>query len=309
MSEPRIDVAVISHNTAPMLRRCLKSVAGDTDAHVVVVDNGSTDGSVELVRREFPHVRVQVDPANRGYGAAANLAVQALRGRYVLLLNADTDLGSGTVDALADYLNRHPGVAIAGPRLVNAAHCYEPSAHPFPTPFALLMQETPLRKILRFVQGHEWRCRSVDWILGAALAIRRDAFNSVGGFDEGYFLYQEEVDLCYRLRAAGWEIHYAPVATVLHVGGASTSQYGAEMTGQLVRSTRRFARLRLSRTHEVRVRMVLATVFAGRLACDLIRLAWTREHEQRRRLRDLIRMWVSGFDAVIRSAGREDVAT
>jgi GT2 family glycosyltransferase len=111
------------------------------------------------------------------------------------------------------------------------------------------------------------------------------------------------------LRAAGWEIHYAPVATVLHVGGASTSQYGAEMSGQFVRSTRRFARLRLSRTHEVGVRLVLATVFAGRLACDVTRLVWTREREQRQRLRDLISMWVSGFDAVIRSAVPEDVAT
>jgi N-acetylglucosaminyl-diphospho-decaprenol L-rhamnosyltransferase len=305
VSEPRIGVAIISHNTAPLLRRCLESVAADTDAPVLVVDNGSTDGSVELIQRKFPLVRVQVDPANRGYGAAANLAVQALQSRYVLLLNADTELGSGTIEALADYLDRHPAAAIAGPRLVNAAHRHEPSVRPFPTPFAVLMQESILRHIPRLPRGHQWRCRSVAWILGAALAIRREAFIAVGGFDEGYFLYAEEVDLCYRLRAAGWEIHYAPVATVLHVGAASTSQYGAEMLAHSVWSTRRFAHLRLSPANEVGVRLVYATVFAARLGFDVIRLAWTSK--QRKRLRNLISKWVRGLEAVRQSLRREDV--
>jgi N-acetylglucosaminyl-diphospho-decaprenol L-rhamnosyltransferase len=307
VSVPRVGVAIVSYNTAPLLQRCLESVAADTDTPVLVVDNGSTDGSVELVEREFPLVHVQVDPANRGYGAAANLAVQALRCRYVLLLNADTQLSTGTANALADYLDRHPGVAIAGPRLVNHARCYEPSTHPFPTPLALLIQETPLRYAVRLGRGHEWRCRSVEWILGAALAIRRDAFIAAGGFDEGYFLYHEEVDLCYRLRAAGWEIHYAPVTTILHIGGASTSQSGAAMTGQLVRSTRRFARLRLSRTNEVGVCLVLATVFVARLAIDMVRLARPRKREQRDRLRGLISSWVSGLEEAIRPTAPDDV--
>jgi GT2 family glycosyltransferase len=145
-------------------------------------------------------------------------------------------------------------------------------------------------------------------VLGAALAIRREAFIDAGGFDEGYFLYAEEVDLCYRLRTAGWEVHYAPVATVLHVGGASTSQYGADMLGHSVRSTRRFARLRLSRMNEAGVRIVYATVFAARLGVDTIRLAWTRDDEQRTRLRNLIGKWVHGLEAVRRPLQPEDMA-
>jgi N-acetylglucosaminyl-diphospho-decaprenol L-rhamnosyltransferase len=306
VSEARIGIAIVSYNTAPLLRRCLESVAVDTDAAVVVVDNGSTDGSVELVQREFPLTRVEIDSDNRGYGAAANRAVQSLRSRYVLLLNADTELSSGTVEALADYLDRHPRTAIAGPRLVNAAHGYEPSGHAFPTPFAVFMRESPLRHIPRR-RRDEWRSESVEWLLGAALAIRRDAFIAVGGFDEGYFLYAEEVDLCYRLRAAGWEVHYAPVATILHVGGASTSQYGAEMLGHSVRSTRRFARLRLSRSNEVGVRLVYTGVFVARLGFDLIRLVWAREVEQRERLRHLIGKWICGLEAVRGSLHPDDV--
>jgi GT2 family glycosyltransferase len=144
----------------------------------------------------------------------------------------------------------------------------------------------------------EWRARRVDWILGAVLAIRREAFDAVGGFDEAYFLYQEEVDLCYRLRAAGWEIHYAPVATVLHVGGASTSQRAAETFGQYVRSTQRFARLRLSRSRAAGVRVVLAAVLVARLAREGAQLAWARDRERREHLRGRIAAWRRGLAAL-----------
>jgi GT2 family glycosyltransferase len=298
VSAPKVGVAIVSYNTAPLLRRCLESVVADTDGPVLVVDNGSTDGSAELVRREFSSVGLRVDPANRGYGSAANVAVGQLGTPYVLLLNADTELSLETVSALGTYLDGHSAAAIAGPRLVDDAGSYEPSAHRFPTPVALLMQETGIRRRLRLAHRHQWRPRSVDWILGAALAIRREAFEAVGGFDEGYFLYQEEVDICYRLHAAGWEIHYAPVATVLHVGGASTAQQKAQTFGQYVRSTQRFGRLRLSRTGAAGVRVVLAAVLVARVGRDAIRFACTRERERRENLRDQINMWLSGLQAL-----------
>lgn len=298
MSEPAIGVAIVSYNTASLLRRCLESVVADTRGPVLVIDNRSTDGSAELVRREFPSVHLRAEEDNRGYGAAANLAIGELGTRYVLLLNADTQLTTGAVEALAAYLDGHPTAAMAGPRLVSATGTYEPSAHRFPTPLTLLLQESGVRRLFGLARRNEWRPRSVDWILGAALAIRREAFDAVGGFDLGYFLYQEEVDLCYRLLSAGWEIHYAPVATVLHVGGASTSQRAPETFGQFVRSTQRFARLRLSRSRGVGVRVVLAAVLAARLARDAAQLAWTHDREQRESLRGRTAAWLRGLAAL-----------
>lgn len=316
-------VAIVSYNTAPLLRRCLESVLADTTGPVLVVDNRSTDGSADLVRREFPSVRIRAEMDNRGYGAAANLAIAELGTRYVLLLNADTELTPKTVEQLTAYLDDHPNVAMAGPRIVNAAGVYERSAHYFPTATSLLLHarwwpgpqaERPLappgqpssgRRLRPFevmLRRNEWRPRPVDWVLGAALAIRRDAFTAVGGFDEAYFLYQEEIDLCYRLRTSRWEVHYAPVATVLHVGGASTSQRAAETFGQFVRSTRRFARLRLSPARSAGVHVVLSGVLVTRLALETARLAWARDRERRERIRGRIAAWRRGL-AVLQERG------
>jgi N-acetylglucosaminyl-diphospho-decaprenol L-rhamnosyltransferase len=318
VSEPAIGVAIVSYNTAPLLRRCLESVLADTTGPVLVVDNRSTDGSADLVRREFPSVRLRAEEGNRGYGAAANLAIGQLETRYVLLLNADTQLTPGTVEALAAYLDDHPAAAMAGPRIVNRGGTYEASAHRFPTPISLLLharwwpgpqsqpapdpsgdpQKSRLRQSLALPRPGEWRARQVDWILGAALAVRLEAFEAVRGFDEAYFLYQEEIDLCYRLRAAGWEIHYAPVATVLHVGGASTSQRAAETFGQFVRSTQRFARLRLSRPRAAGVSAVLAAVLVARLGLEAAQLAWARDRGRRERIRGRIAAWRRGLEVL-----------
>lgn len=298
MNQPSVGVAIVSYNTAPLLRRCLDSVVADTSGPVLVVDNHSTDTSVELVRSEFPSVRVRAEAENRGYGAAANLAVAELGTRYVLLLNADTELTPGTVQALAAYLDDHPVVAMAGPRIVTATGRYESSVHRFPTPMALLLEESGMRRLLGLDRRNEWRARSADWILGAALVIRRQAFEAVGGFDETYFLYHEEVDLCHRLREAGWEIHYTPVATVHHVGGASTSQRAVEAYGQYIRSTQRFARLRLSRMDTAGVRAVLAAVLVGRLGREVAQLAWTRDPDRRERLRGQTGVWLRGLAAL-----------
>jgi GT2 family glycosyltransferase len=310
-------VAVVSYNTAALLRRCLHSIVADTNAPMLVVDNGS-DGSADIVRREFPTVRVRVEE-NRGYGAAANIAVTQLETPYVLLLNADTELTPRTLQALTRYLDQHPRVAIAGPRIVNAAGVYERSAHHFPTPTSLLLHarwwpgpqsRPPLapsgqpswRRRVGSLLGsdrHEWRARRVDWVLGAALAIRQDAFTAVGGFDEAYFLYQEEIDLCYRLRAEGWEVHYAPTATVLHVGGASTSQRAIETFAQFVRSTQRFARLRFTRARAIGVQAVLGSVLLSRLALETARLASARDGTRRDRIRERAAAWRRGL-AVLR---------
>jgi N-acetylglucosaminyl-diphospho-decaprenol L-rhamnosyltransferase len=291
-------VAIVSFNTASLLRRCVQSVVADTSGPVLVVDNHSSDGSVELLRTEFPSVHVRAENKNCGYGAAANLAVAELGTPYVLLLNADTELAPGAVAAMATYLDQYPKVGMVGPRVVTAAGRFESSVHRFPTPLALLVEESGLRRLLRATPRNEWISQPADWVLGAALAIRRQAFEAVGGFDEAYFLYHEEVDLSYRLWQAGWEVHYAPVTTVRHIGGASTSQSAVEAYGQYVRSTLRFARLRLPRMDAAGVRVVLAAALVTRLGRDAIQLAWTRDPGRRARLLEQTAVWSRGLTAL-----------
>jgi GT2 family glycosyltransferase len=231
-------VAVINWNTWELLRRCLGSVLAERPAEIVVVDTGSTDGSVEMVRREFPSVALEVLPSNPGYGAGCNAGVRACRADYVLVLNSDTVLRAGAVAALTEVLDREERAAIVGPRVVHPDGSLQPSCYPFPSAAARIFKREPFATLAALVPslreryigrwGHD-RTRRVPWVRGAALAIRRRAFEEVGGFDESFVMYFEEVDLCYRLGARGWETHFAPVTDVTHVGGASTRQRRSEM--------------------------------------------------------------------------------
>ncbi|HYC30790.1 MAG TPA: glycosyltransferase family 2 protein [Gemmatimonadales bacterium] len=244
-------VAVISWNTRELLRRCLGTVMLNAPAQVVVVDNGSSDGSIPMVREEFPGVRLEVLDENPGYGAASNVAFTRCSAEYVLLLNSDTELRPGALEALVAHLDRCPRAGIVGPRLLNPDGSLQKSTFPFPSPLVPFVKRRPLADLVGLVPGlrdafvgawaHD-HTRRVPWVLGAALAIRRAAFEQVGGFDESYVMYYEEVDLCYRLRRAGWETHFTPATEVVHVGGASTSQRRPAMLARLGVSAVQFHR-------------------------------------------------------------------
>lgn len=254
-----VAVAVVSFNTREHLRACLAAVLAQDPATVVVADNGSADGSAEMVRRDFPGVRLLVDSGNPGFGAAANAAVAALEtpgtpgatAPYVLLLNADAVPRPGALAALAEHLDRHPEAAVAGPRVLYPDGRLQPSCFPFPSPWTALLGEAHLGWFLRFVPGlrerhlRTWRhdrARAVPWVLGAALALRRTDFSAVGGFDPGYFLYFEEVDLCWRLAAAGRQVWFTPAAEVVHAGGASTGPRRGEARERFYAGMLRFYR-------------------------------------------------------------------
>jgi N-acetylglucosaminyl-diphospho-decaprenol L-rhamnosyltransferase len=298
-----IAVAVVNHNTRDHLRRCLESVLREEPAEAFVVDTGSTDGSAEMVRREFPSITLRV-VENRGYGGGANVALAAAETDYVLLLNADTRLTSGALAALIDYLAAHPRAALAGPRVVNEDGVVERTARRFPTPLELLLQESGLHLLFKRRRGRERSPERVDWVLGAALALRREAVSSVGGFDESYFMYGEEVDLCLRLRRSGWEIHYAPVATVVHVGGASTSQRHAEMTAQYVRSTLQLYRRHRRAWETALARTVLGLALLARLARDSLLLPATRRPPRRQALAERLHGWRRALTVIIRDSDR-----
>lgn len=296
-----IAVAVVSFNTREHLRVCLRSARADGAAELVVADNGSLDGSAEMVRWEFPEARLLVDPSNPGYGAAANRAIAATTTPYALLLNADTRLDPGALRSLVAYLDAHPEVAIAGPRLTGADGALQPSCRPFLGTIQLAFEKTPLGPLLARLPMvgdrlllHHWRHdrpRAVPWVLGAALAIRRLAFDAVGGFDPAFFLYAEEVDLCYRLAAAGWETHFTPAATVLHEGGASTGACRPEMEACRVASARLFYRRHYSRPRAAALSALIACAMLARLGRDRLRLAVTRNARGRARLVEDIAVW------------------
>lgn len=283
-------VAVVSYNAKPYLKNCLETVVSQHPSEVIVVDNASTDGSVDCVRSRFQNVSIHVNPQNVGYGAAANEAVRRTRADAVLLLNCDTRLARGALTALRAYLDAHPRAAVVGPRLVSPAGVVEQSRYPFFTPLQVLLATTLLNPLIKRVKllrdrylptaPHD-RPGAVPWVKGAAIAIRREAFEAVGGFDSSYFLYLEETDLCHRLWKMGWEVHFTPSATIEHVGGASTLQKPVESTVEFFRSLTRFYQLHYSWAKRGQLRVVIAAIMLARIARDEAASRYSNNGERR----------------------------
>jgi GT2 family glycosyltransferase len=288
-------VAIVNYNTREDLRACLASVQRAEPSETIVVDNASSDGSAEMVRAEYPWVTLHANQTNPGYGAAANQAIASCTSEYVLLLNSDTRLQAGPLMALSGYLDVHPHAAIVGPRLVEADGTLQASCYPFPTPLNTFLENSTMAifwgrlirrhiPLLRNSYLRTWphnAARVVPWLKGAALAIRRTAFDAVGGFDPSYFMYFEDADLCYRLTAAGWQVHFTPATTVVHVGGASTSQHRAEMNVRLLTSTIQFYQRHASSLHLLEVVLIIKGLMLARWISGTARLYLTRHPGKR----------------------------
>jgi N-acetylglucosaminyl-diphospho-decaprenol L-rhamnosyltransferase len=218
-----LSVSIVNTNSRELLLACLDSLQG-TEAEIVVLDNASEDGSADAVRERFPDVRVLAQEFRAGFGANHNTVIRATTGRYVYVLNEDTTAGDWALDRIVAYLDAHPRVAVLGPRLVYPDGRLQDSAWRFPTPLVSGLGLLTVGK-LGVKQSRGDGARAVDWVMGAALVLRREALEQVGLFDEDFFLYSEEVDLQFRLRQAGWDVHYFPDATVVH----HESQFSAEI--------------------------------------------------------------------------------
>jgi N-acetylglucosaminyl-diphospho-decaprenol L-rhamnosyltransferase len=243
-----VSVVVATYNSADHVERCLEGVVGH-GYEVVVVDNASEDGTVERVRRAFPEVEVVELEENVGYGAANNVGIDATSGRYVLVVNPDAWPLGRAIERMVEAADVSPWAAIVGPRLLTATGKHQRSFRGFPTVWRLATEYFFLRwlapgsRLLNafYGAGADPRKRGeVEWVVGAAMLLRREAIEEAERFDPSFFMYDEEVDLAYRLRQLGWEVLYYPHAEFVHLGGGSTRRRPREMYHEQLRSHVRF---------------------------------------------------------------------
>jgi N-acetylglucosaminyl-diphospho-decaprenol L-rhamnosyltransferase len=246
---------VVNYNAGPALVGCVASVlAQDLGPELVVVDNASTDGSVDILREAHPGVRIVHSGGNLGYARAANLGIAATDAPVVAVLNPDTVLADGVGRALAARFVAEAELGAVGPRLHNDDGTVYPSARRIPglvdaVGHGLLFfvwPANPFTARYRETGADPARPRDVDWVSGAAVWLRRAALDDVGGWDERYFMYVEDVDLCWRLRRAGWRVAYEPGGTVEHIRGVSTATHPYRMIAEHHRSLLRFASVRFT---------------------------------------------------------------
>jgi N-acetylglucosaminyl-diphospho-decaprenol L-rhamnosyltransferase len=278
----RAGVVVVTYDAMPWIEQCLESVEG---FETVVVDNGSTDGTVDLVRDRFPDVRL-IEQANLGLAAGWNRGVEALGGEFVLILNADAWLVGDALEALIRAGDRRPRAALLGPRLVNPDGTLQRSLRGFPTVWRLATEYLFLRKLAprsRFLNAfygsgfdHAGE-REAEFLMGACMLVRRAAFDEVGPFDEEFFLFSEETDWCYRAHRAGWSVVFTPDAECVHVGGAS---HGGRLFRENIRGHLRFLAKHHGPRSAERARLLLrlslrlrAIVFRGQRGRDYAEVA------------------------------------
>lgn len=248
-----VGLVVVNHNTREDLLTCLTSAADAGADHVVVVDCGSSDGSLRAVEQNFPHVE-RVALANLGFGRGVNAGVVRLNtlaggpAAAVVVANADTRFSPGAVAALGTYLADNPDVGAVGPRVVFPDGRLQLSARSFPdiptaighALFGLVRPDNRWTRRYRLTDWDHDSVRDVDWLSGCCVAFDGRAFEQAGGFDPAYFMFVEDVDLCWRLKAQGWRVVFAPVAEVTHAIGASVGARRTRMVWEHARSLDRF---------------------------------------------------------------------
>ena len=237
--EVDVSILIVSWNVRDLLLRCLASVPVAADPlsyEIIVVDNASDDGTLASLSAAFPEVRVIANTQNRGFSGGNNQALATAVGAYLFLLNPDTELRSGAITALHHYLETHAQVGIVGPRLRYGDGTLQASRRRFPSLATLFSESTIIQEYMPGIPlfAHFYisdrspdRAQPVDWIMGAADVVRRVVYEQIGGLDERFFMYSEELDWCRRAVAAGWQVAYEPAAEVVHFEGKVQRTGGA----------------------------------------------------------------------------------
>lgn len=288
-SVPDLSVIIVNWNVRELLRRCLQSIAGSDalfiaaktpqqpasrgprwTAEVIVVDNASTDDSVAMLAEAFPWVRVLANPTNAGFTRGNNQGLAISRGQYVLFLNPDTELAADALQQMLLYAAVQPQVGIIGPQLRYGDGSLQSSRRRFPTLATFFLESTVLQRwwprhrvLSRYymLDRPDDAVSEVDWVVGACMLVRRAVLNQIGGFDEGFFMYSEELDLCRRAVTAGWRVVYLPTAVVTHYEGKSSEQVVAARHIRFHRSRVRYVRKYHGATAALAVRSFVLLTF------------------------------------------------
>ncbi len=282
-------------------------------AEVIVVDNASADGSVAMLQAEFPWVQVIANAQNLGFTRANNQGLARSQGRYVLFLNPDTEVRSDALRAMWDYAETHPAVGIIGPQLRYADGSVQSSRRRFPTLATFFLEATvvqrwwPRNRVLdRYyvLDRPDDAVSVVDWVVGACMLVRRTVLDQIGGFDEGFFMYAEELDLCRRAVMAGWQVVYLPTAVVMHYEGKSSEQVVAARHIRFYTSRVRYVRKYHGRPAAAAVRSFLLLTFVYQWAEEAAKWLAGLVVPGQRAKRSLRRARMAAYAQVLRSGLR-----
>lgn len=286
----KISIIIVNWNVKDLLRDCLQSVFASRCGQaleVVVVDNASHDGSTTMVSAEFPQVILIASDKNLGFARGNNLGMTHATGDFIFFLNPDTTLAEDTLMYLAAYLEEHPGVGVVGPQLRYPDGTVQSSRRRFPTVGSVFLESTLLEQWLpnnhtaqqyRFADQPDTAPMPVDWLMGAALFVRKEVWTQVGPFDDTLFMYFEETDWCRRCVESGWQIHYVPEAQVIHYEGQSSQQVVADRTMRFNRSKIRYTEKWLGSGWAKGVQVFLLTTFGYQWLEETIK--WLLGHKR-----------------------------
>lgn len=304
-----LSIIVVNWNVKDLLRDCLNSLltAAQSSPHltteIIVIDSASTDGSPHMVRTEFPQVQLVASTENLGYANGNNRGVELAQGRYLFLLNPDTVVEPDAPARMIDYLESHPSTGALGPQLLWPDGSVQSSRRRFPTLGSLFWESTLLgqwfpdnRHLRRYHLADQPpdQTQPVDWVVGAALLIRREAWQQVGPIEADFFMYFEETDWCKRCVQASWQIHYLPAAKITHFEGKSSEQVFADRTIRFQRSKIRYTRKYFGVGWAVALRIFLWSTFAFQWAEETAK--WLIGHR-----RSLRRERMTAYGQVLRS--------
>ncbi|MBX3066813.1 MAG: glycosyltransferase family 2 protein [Anaerolineae bacterium] len=311
MSSIDLSIIIVNWNVKPYLAACLDSIRANAHGisyEVIVVDSASHDGSVEMLRERFPTVTVIAETENVGYTKGNNIGLKIAKGRYLLLLNPDTEIIANALAQMVRYMDDHADVGISGPLTLNSDGTTQWTKRRFPTLLTGIFDSTFLQPhappaVIRYYYALDIpddATADVDWVQGSALLTRRSIYDQIGGLDEGYIMFSEEMDWCKRIRDAGWRTIYLGGARIVHHGGKSTEQVQAKMHIYFQQSKIRYFRKFKGRLIAGIVHVFLIFNYAEQIAVDWLKalIGHKRELRQAR-----IRMYWQVIRALVAADG------
>lgn len=274
-----LGIIIVNWNTKKFLKNCITSVyrnPPDFSYEVIVVDNASTDSSKKMVKEHFPGVKLIQNPSNLGFAAANNLGVECSQGRHILFLNSDTLVHLGTLTGAVKFMDSHPEAGIMGCKTLNMDGTLQPTAYGFPSIVRMFSFVIGMNRILKLSRFKDLsKTRTSGYIQGSFLLVRKNVLEEVGKFDDKFFMYSEDIDLCHRVKLAGWKAYYYPEITITHFGGGSIKDSKQALESfirsiiYLYRKHRSFGELKL-----LKIAIVFALIFRALIdfLSSLIRL-------------------------------------